>query len=163
MNSCKKVLLLVLLATLALAQTNFNNSCQSDSMLPLLATGVINLNPMDTYNAGSNKDFYRDLSSAQFQTTDVLGYGFALSGFQANCAQSYYTLIIDKVQFENQNTRMRIVVNFLNPSSIGTSTNVTRWNLVTFTYIVVSRNFGGSSTTIWATTAETAVTNDIVH
>jgi hypothetical protein len=163
MNSCKKVLLLVLLATLTLAQTNFNNSCQTDSMLPLLATGVINLNPMDTYNAGANKDFYRDLSSAQFQTTDVLGHGFALSGFQANCGQAYYTLIIDKVQFENQNTRMRIVVNFLNPSSIGVSTNVTRWNLVTFTYIVVSRNFAGSASTIWATTAETAVTVDIEH
>ena len=99
MNSCKKVLLLVLLATLTLAQTNFNNSCQTDSMLPLLATGVVNLNPLDTYNAGANKDFYRDLSSAQFQTTDVLGYGFALSGFQANCGQAYYTLIVDQVQF----------------------------------------------------------------
>ncbi len=164
MNSCKKLLLLVLLATLTLAQTNFNNSCQTDSMLPLLATGVINLNPLDTYNAGANKDFYRDLSSAQFQTTDVLGYGFALSGFQASCnSQAYYTLIVDKVQFENQNTRMRIVINFLNPSSIGTSTTITKWNLVTFTYIVVSRNFGGTSSPIWATTAEGAITASIEH
>lgn len=66
-------------------------------MLPRLATGVIHLNPLDTYNAGANKDFYRDLSSALFYTTDVLGYGFALSGFQANCGQDYYTLVIDQV------------------------------------------------------------------
>jgi EamA domain-containing membrane protein RarD len=99
MNIYKKVLLCLALASLVLAQTNFKNTCQKNSMLPLLATGVINLNPLDTYNAGANKGFYQDLSSAQFQTTDVLGYGFALSGFQAGCGQSYYTLVIDKVDF----------------------------------------------------------------
>jgi hypothetical protein len=117
---------------------------------------------LDTYNSGANKDYYQDLSNAQFQTTDVLGYGFALSGFQTNCGQSYYTLTIDKVDFENQNTRMRIVVNFLNPSSVGTSKVITKWNLVTFTYIVVSRNFDGQYSTIWATTAEASITSDIV-
>lgn len=162
MNSCKKVLLCLVLVGLALAQTDFKNTCQNNSMLPLLATGSINLNPLDTYNAGANKDFYRDLSSSQFQTTDVLGYGFALSGFQANCGQTYYTLVIDKVAFENQNTRMRIVVNFLNPSSIGTSTVITKWNMVTFTYIVVSRNFAGSTSTIWASTAERSITGTVL-
>ena len=161
MNSCKKLLLCVVLACLVLAQTNFRNSCQSNSMLPLLATGIVHLNPLDTFNAGSNKNYYQDLSTAQFQTTDVLGYGFALSGFQANCAQTYYTLVVDKVEFENQNTRMRLVINFLNPSSVGTSTVITRWNMVTFTYLVVSRNFAGSYSTIWATTAETSIIGDL--
>jgi hypothetical protein len=161
MNSCKKLLLCVVLACLVLAQTNFRNSCQSNSMLPLLATGIVHLNPLDTFNAGSNKNYYQDLSTAQFQTTDVLGYGFALSGFQANCAQTFYTLVVDKVDFENQNTRMRLVINFLNPSAVGTSTVITRWNMVTFTYLVVSRNFAGAFSTIWATTAETSITSDI--
>ena len=58
---------------------------------------------------------------------------------------------------------MKMVINFFNPSSVGTSTNVTQWNMVTFTYIVVSRNFAGSYSTIWATTAEAAVTTTIAH
>lgn len=49
---------------------------------------------------------------------------------------------------------MRIVVNFYNPSIAGGSKNVTKWNMVSFTYIVVSRNFAGSNSTIWATTVE---------
>ena len=97
MESYFRLITVILLLTVVFSQTNFGNSCQNNSMLPLLATGVINLNPMDTYNAGANKDYYKDLSLAQFQTTDVLGYGFALSGFQANCGQSYYTLVVDQV------------------------------------------------------------------
>ena len=95
----KIVLAFLLLFSLVLSQTNFNNTCQSSSLLPLLATGSITLNPYDTYNAGANKDYYQDLSFAKFQTTDVLGYSFALTGFSTNCAQSYYTLSIDKVEF----------------------------------------------------------------
>mgnify|MGYP003417380879 CR=1 FL=1 len=153
MLSCKKLLISVLLLAVVLSQTNFRNTCQNSSLLPLLATGTINLNPLDTYNNGANKDYYQDLSLAQFQTVDVLGYAFALSGFQAPCSQPYYTLVVDKVNFENQNTRMRIVVNYLNPSTFGTSTKITQWNLVTFTYIVVSRNFQGTFSNIWATTS----------
>jgi hypothetical protein len=162
MNTCKKLLLSILLLTLVYSQTNFKNTCQNSSLLPLLATGVVNLNPLDTYNSGANKDYYQDLSLAQFQTVDVLGYGFALSGFQANCGQAYYTLVIDKVAFENQNTRMRITVNFLNPSTYGTSTVITKWNLVSFTYIVVSRNFQGTFSNIWATTSEISLSTAIV-
>lgn len=94
-----KVLIICLLVGLAFTQTNFNSSCQNDSLIPLLATGTINLNPLDTYNNGANKDFYQSLSLAQFSTVDVLGYGFSLSGFQTSCSNSYYTLIIDKVTF----------------------------------------------------------------
>ena len=153
MLSCKKLLISVLLLTIVVSQTNFKNTCQNSSLLPLLATGTINLNPLDTYNNGANKDYYQDLSLAQFQTVDVLGYAFALSGFQAPCSQSYYTLVIDKVNFENQNTRMKIVVNYLNPSTFETSTAITKWKIITFTYIVVSRNFQGAFSNIWATTS----------
>ncbi len=44
----KKLLLSFLLLALAVPQTNFKNTYQSDSMLPLLATGSINLNPFES-------------------------------------------------------------------------------------------------------------------
>lgn len=149
MYSAKGLLVCLILLGAAFAQTDFKNTCQTASLLPKLATGLIHLNPLDTYNNGANKDYYRDLSLAAFETIDVLGYGFSLTGFQTNCGNSFYTLIIDKVTFENQNKRMRIVVNFRNPAD-GT---VTRWDLVSFTYIVVSRNFDGTYSNIWATVA----------
>lgn len=146
----KGFFLCLLLVCAVLAQTNFRNTCQNVSLIPKLATGLITLNPLDTYNNGANKDYYQDLSLAKFATVDVLGYGFALTGFQTGCTNAFYTLIIDKVTFENQNTRMRIVVNFRNPAD-GT---ITTWNLVSFTYIVVSRNLNGAYSDIWATVAE---------
>ena len=145
-----KILLAFLVIGLSLAQTNFNTTCQDDSLIPLLATGTINLNPLDTYNNGANKDYYQSLALAKFAAIDVLGYGFSLTGFQTSCTNPYYTLIIDKVAFENQNTRMRIVVNFRNPGD-GT---ITLWNLVSFSYIVVSRNFAGTYSDIWASVGE---------
>ena len=151
----KGLLVLFVLLGLALAQTNFNNQCQNDSLIPKLATGLINLNPFDTFNNGANKDYYQDLRLAQFAAIDVLGHGFSLTGFQTTCGRSFYTLVIDKVQFENQNTRMRIVVNFRNPAD----GSITLWNMVSFTYIVVSRNLNGAYSDIWATVAE--VTNPV--
>jgi hypothetical protein len=144
-----KVLIICLLIGIALAQTNFNNTCQNDSLIYRLATGTINLNPLDTYNNGANKDFYQSLSLAQFFTTDVLGYGFSLTGFQTSCSNTYYTLIIDKVAFENENTRMRVVVNFRNPGD----GSITLWTMVSFSYIVVSRNLNGAYSDVWATIA----------
>ena len=49
-----KALLFCLFVSLVLAQTNFNNTCQNASLIPKLATGTINLNPLDTYNNGAN-------------------------------------------------------------------------------------------------------------
>ena len=144
-------LFISLLLIAALAQVDFKNNCQNDSYIDKLATGTIHLNPLDTYNGGANKDYYQDLSRNNFDTVDVLGYGFALSGFQTGCDNNFYTLIIDKVEFLNQNTRMRIVVNFRNPSDGA----ITRWNMVTFTYIVVSRYLSGTFSDIWVTVAET--------
>lgn len=147
MYSEKGLLICLILLATVMGQTNFRNTCQNESLIPKLATGLIHLNPLDTYNNGANKDYYQDLSLAQFATIDVLGYGFSLTGFQTGCNNAFYTLIIDKVIFENQNTRMRIVVNFRNPGD-GT---ITTWNLVSFTYIVVSRNLNGDYSDIWAT------------
>ena len=144
-----KVLIICLLVGIALAQTNFNNTCQNDSLIYRLATGTINLNPLDTYNNGANKDYYQSLSLAQFYTTDVLGYGFSLTGFQTSCSNTYYTLIVDKIAFENENTRMRVVVNFRNPGD----GSITLWTMVSFSYIVVSRNLNGAYSDVWATIA----------
>ena len=146
----KGLILCLALVTLCLAQTNFNNNCQNASLIPKLATGVMHLNPLDTYNNGANKDYYVDLSLNKFEIIDVLGYGFALAGFQASCSQSFYSLSIFKVTFENQNTRMRVVVDFRNPGDGA----ITTWNLVTYTYIVVSRTLNGAYSDIWASVAE---------
>jgi hypothetical protein len=146
----KLLFLYLTLLCLTLAQTNFNNTCQNASLIPLLATGTINLNPLDTYNNGANKDYYQSLSLAKFPAVDVLGYAFSLTGFQTGCSNNYYTLIIDAVEFQNYNTRMQVTVNFRNPGD-GT---ITLWNLVSFSYIVVSRNLNNGYSDIWATVAE---------
>ena len=81
MFKSKGFILCLLLVSLALAQTDFKNTCQSASLINKLATGKINLNPLDTYNQGANKDYYQDLTLNQFSTIDVLGYAFAINGF----------------------------------------------------------------------------------
>ena len=52
---------------------------------------------IDSFNGGANKDVYRDLTLAKFGKQEVLGHAFALTGFEGPCAQTYYTLVIDKV------------------------------------------------------------------
>ena len=143
----------LLFITLALCQTDFKNTCQSKSLLPLLATGSISMDLFDSSNNGANKVAYQDLSFNKFQKTEVLGYAFALTGFEGPCGQSYYTLAVDKVQFENDNSRMRIVVNY-RTNNPGITPILTTWTRVTFTYIIVSRNFNGAYSDIWATVAE---------
>lgn len=145
---------LALLLALALAQTDFKNTCQSSSLINKLATGRINLNPLDSYNQGANKDYYQDLTLNKFEKIDVLGYAFAISGFEAGCSLNFYSLTIDKVEFRNQNSRMRIVVDFRNPGN----GYITVWTMVSFTYIVVSRNLNGGFSDIWATVAESTAT-----
>ena len=136
---------------LVLGQTDFKNTCQSESLIPRLATGLINLNPLDTYNNGANKDYYQDLTIAAFTSNDFLGYGFSLSGFETACTNSanFFSLVVDEVVFENQNSRMRIVVDFRDPGSGA----ITSWTMVSFTYIVVSRFLNGGYSDIWATVA----------
>lgn len=159
MTACKALFLSFFIMSLVFGQTDFKNTCQNSSLIPLLATGVINLNPMDTFNAGANKAYYQDLSLAKFTAVDVLGYAFALSSFQTTCTQTFYALAVDVVEFQNQNTRMRIVVNFR-------STNlniITKWTQVTFTYIVVSRFLNGAYSDIWATVAESTLVTSIAN
>lgn len=50
---------------------------------------------------------------------------------------------------------MRVVVNFRNPGD----GSITVWSMVSFTYIVVSRNLNGAYSDVWATLAE--VTNPV--
>jgi len=45
---------------------------------------------------------------------------------------------------------MRVTVNFRNPGD----GSITVWNMVSFTYIVVSRNLNGAYSDVWATLAE---------
>jgi hypothetical protein len=149
MNKKGFFLTFLLIATV-FTQTNFKNTCQNSSMIPLLATGVVTLNPMDTFNAGANKDYYQDLSTAKFLPIDVLGYAFAITSFQANCGQNYYSLGVDVVEFQNQNTRMRITVNFRSYSL----NIISAWTQASFSYIVVSRTLNGAYSDIWATVAE---------
>ena len=149
LNKGMKTILVCLMLALALAQTDFQNTCQSESLIPRLATGLINLNPLDTYNSGANKDYYQDLTLNGFSSNDVLGYGFALSGFETSCSNTFYALVIDDILFENQNTRMKIVVDFRDPGSGA----ITSWTMVSFTYIVVSRFLNGAYSDIWATVA----------
>ena len=65
MTSCKCLLLGLLLLVSVWSQTDFKNTCQSDSMIEKLATGGIALNPVDIGNS-ANKDYYQDLSLAKF-------------------------------------------------------------------------------------------------
>ena len=150
LNKGMKHFVLCLLLAVVLAQTKFNNDCETDSIIPKLATGLINLNPLDTYNNGAKKDYYQDLSLAQFSLNDVLGSAFALSGFETSCTSPYYSLVVEEIIFQDQNSRMRIVVDFRNPGD-GT---VTTWTMVSFTYLVVSRNLNGAYSDIWATVTE---------
>ena len=145
------ILVCLCLFGLIVAQTDFQNTCQTDSLIDRLATGLIHLNPLDTFNNGANKDYYQDLSLNKFDVNDVLGYGMALTGFETACTNSanFFSLVIDEVTFENQNSRMRIVVDFRDPGS----GSITTWNIVSFTYIVVSRSLNGGYSDIWATVA----------
>lgn len=93
----KALFICLLLITNIFAQTDFKNTCQTDSLLNLLATGLINMDLIDSFNGGANKDAYRDLTLAKFGKQEVLGHAFALTGFEGPCAQTYYTLVIDKV------------------------------------------------------------------
>lgn len=93
-----KLFILVLgLIALIQAQTSLPNSCAVNSSLPLLAAGSITLNPLDSYNNASNKEYYQDLSNARFQQIDVLSYAFAISGLQFDCGQPFYSLGVDVV------------------------------------------------------------------
>jgi hypothetical protein len=139
-----KTLLIVLLAlSLAQAQTTCNSNASS---LTRIATGTILLNPNDIDTSSANKNYYQDISAAAFDKVDKLGYAFAIAGFEGACNQKYYTLSVDVVEFQLENKRMRIVINFRNPND----NTLTRWSRVKLTYLVVSRTFDDTYTNIWA-------------
>jgi hypothetical protein len=96
-STWKAIFLSLLLITSTFAQTDFRNTCQTDSLMNLLATGLITMDLFDSSNSGANKDTYRDLTLAKFGKSEVLGYAMALTGFDGPCGQTYYTLVVDKV------------------------------------------------------------------
>lgn len=53
---------------------------------------------------------------------------------------------------------MRIMVNFRNDNNY-----LTRWTKCIFTYLVVSRNFNGAYSNIWASVAEVKLNNTITN
>ena len=98
-----------------------------------------------------------------------MGTAFAIAGFETSCAQSYFSLMVDIVEFQNENTRMRVVIDFRDPAG----TALTVWTKVKLTYLVASSTrfeaAPGNTATIWATNAEvdlpasitsTAILND---
>jgi hypothetical protein len=98
------------------------------------------------------------LANAKFGAGDRIGYAFALVGFQAACSQSYYSLVVDVVEFQNSNTQMYIVVDFRNPAL----NTLTTWTNVQLSYITASSNryetLPVNAALIWATNIEVSLT-----
>jgi len=109
------------------------NEC-AESRLQKLQTGEILLNPNDLGNAGTNKNFYEMLDRGSFVKDDYLAYAFALAGFETACSQTFYSLVVDTVNIEAENTKMRIIVSFLNRAG----DQLTTWTKVKLTYLVIS-------------------------
>jgi hypothetical protein len=107
--------------------------------------------------AGATKNYYQSLSSGAFKAGDYLGYAFAIAGFETSCSQGYYSLVVDVVEFQNQNTNMLVTIDFRNPSF----SNLTVWTKVKLTYLVVSSSRYEVNNVqpayIWATNTQIAI------
>lgn len=125
----KLTLLFLCLLVLGLAQ----NGCQ-ESRLDKIQTGEINLLPNDLGTAGANKNYLESLSRGNFGTTDLLSTAVAIAGFETSCAQTFFSLIVDVVEPQNENTKLKIVIDFRNKAQTG----LTSWAKVKLTYLVVS-------------------------
>jgi hypothetical protein len=109
------------------------------------------LNPNDLGIAGANKNYYESLSRGAFATTDYLGYAVAIAGFEVQCASQAYSLIVDIVEPQKENTMLKIVVDFRSQDQV----YFTTWTKVKLSYLVTSaqRYVSGVASTayIWAT------------
>ncbi len=80
----------------------------------------------------------------------------ALAGFQGSCTQTYFSLVVDKVLFENSNTKMKVTMDYDYIINSTLNTRYTsQWTRVKVTFIVISTQFEGYPTTtgstyIWA-------------
>jgi hypothetical protein len=110
------------------------------------------LNPNDLGTAGANKNYYESLSRGAFATTDYLGYAVAIAGFEVQCGLPAYSLIVDIVEPQKENTMLKIVVDFRSKDQV----YFTTWTKVKLSYMVTSAQryiTGAPAPTayIWAT------------
>lgn len=123
-----------------------------------IQTGEIILNPNDLGTAGSNKNYYEPLTRGKFDKNDWLGTAVALAGFETNCGQSHYSLVVDIAEPQSENTKLKLVIDFRNQAK----DSMTTWTKVKLSYLVASaqRNpTGVTSAYIWATSELIDVAN----
>lgn len=142
----KLTILFLCFLVLAVAQ----DGCQ-ESRLDKIQTGEIILNPNDLGAAGANKNYYESLSRGKFGATDFLGYAVAIAGFETSCSQTAFSLLVDIVEPQSDNTKLKLVIDFRNKAQ----TILTTWTKVKLSYLVTSAQRyppGVPSTAyIWAT------------
>jgi hypothetical protein len=160
----KLTLLFLCMLVLGLAQ----DGCQ-ESRLNKIQTGEIILNPNDLGTAGANKNYIESLSRGGFGATEVLATAVAIAGFETACSQSFYSLVVDIVEPQSENTKLKLVIDFRNKAQ----TSLTTWTKVKLSYLVVSYsrlapapavNEGSPTNTpamIWATSQYVDITADI--
>jgi hypothetical protein len=125
----KLVLLLLSLLVLGLAQ----DGCQ-ESRLDKIQTGEIVLNPNDLGTAGANKNYIESLSRGNFGATEILATAVAIAGFETSCSQSFFSLIVDIVEPQSENTKLKLVIDFRNKAQNA----LTTWTKVKLSYLVAS-------------------------
>ena len=85
----------------------------------------------------------------------------AIAGFQGSCTQQYYSLVVDQVTYENNNTKMRITMDYTYTINL-TNNYVSQWTKVKLSFIVVTTQFSSYAATekgnfVWAGSSEVNV------
>lgn len=151
----KLTILFLCFLVLGLAQ----DGCQ-ESRLEKIQTGEIILNPNDLGSAGANKNYYESLSRGKFGATDLLGTAVAIAGFETSCSQTYYSLVVDIVEPQSDNTKLKLVIDFRNKNQ----SVLTTWTKVKLSYLVASAQrfpTGQDSAYVWATSQYVDLTSAI--
>jgi hypothetical protein len=117
--------------------------------------------------AGSNKNYYESLSRGNFEANEILATAVAIAGFETSCSQTSFSLIVDIVEPQSENTKLKLVIDFRNKAQ----TNLTTWTKVKLSYLVVSylrvsatninENIDTKSSLIWATSQYVDLTTAI--
>ncbi len=118
------------------------------------------MSPNDLGAAGANKNYIEPLSRGKFGPTEVLGHAFAIAGFETSCSQNHYSLMVDIVEPQSENTRLKIIVDFRNRRGDA----LTTWTRVKLSYLITSaqRRFSNTqSAYIWATSQYVNLANAI--
>ena len=155
----KLTILFLCFLVLGLAQ----DGCQ-ESRLEKIQTGEIVLNPNDLGTAGANKNYYESLSRGKFGATDFLGTAVAIAGFETSCSQTFFSLVVDIVEPQSDNTKLKLVIDFRNKAQ----TVLTTWTKVKLSYLVASAQRYPPGVTpqaayIWATSQYVELTADLTN